>query len=137
MEAVLADTGVVVALINRSDARHAEASAVYLQFPQILLPQVVLVEVAYLVGREVGIPTVIAFFQGLPASRFVLIPAIESDIARTAQILSQYIDSKIDFVDAVIMAMAERLAIETILTIDQRDFRIFRPNHCEGFTLLP
>ena len=137
MEAVLADTGVVVALTNRADDRHAEASAAYLQFPKILLPQVVLVEVAYLVGRDVGIPTVVAFLQGLPASRFVLIPATDADIARTAEILSQYVDSKIDFVDAVVMAMAERLSIETILTIDQRDFRIFRPNHCESFTLLP
>ena len=137
MEVVLADTGVVVALVNRSDSRHSEASAVYLQFPKILLPQVVLVEVTYLVGRDVGIPTVVAFLQGLPASRFVLIPATDSDIVRTAQILDQYADSKIDFVDAVVMAMAERLAIETILTIDQRDFRIFRPNHCESFTLLP
>jgi len=77
MEAVLADTGFVVALSNRLDARHREALAVYLQFSQILLPQVVLVEVAYLVGHDVGIPTVVAFLQGLPASRFILIPATD------------------------------------------------------------
>ncbi|ASC74162.1 Ribonuclease VapC26 [Halomicronema hongdechloris C2206] len=137
MEAVLADSGFVVALVNKADPRHVEVRAVYLQFPQILLPQVVLVEVAYLVGRDVGIPTVVAFLKGIPASRFVLTASTDPDIARAANIVEQYLDSKVDFVDSTIMAMAERLAITTILTIDQRDFRIFRPSHCESFRLLP
>lgn len=137
MEAVLADSGFVIALVNKSDPRHPEVRAIYLQFPQVLLPQVVLVEVAYLIGRDVGIPTVIAFLNGIPASRFMLTASTDQDIVRIANILEQYADSKVDFVDATIMAMAERLAITTILTIDQRDFRLFRPSHCESFRLLP
>ena len=122
---------------NRSDKRHTDVAPIYLQYPQILLPQVVLVEVAYLIGRDAGVTTVIKFLQGLSASRFELIAATEQDIARTAAILEQYIDSKVDFVDANVMAIAERLNIKTILTIDQRDFRLFRPIHCENFTLQP
>ena len=87
------------------------------------------------IGREAGITTVIKFLQGLSASRFELIAATEQDIARIATILEQYIDSKVDFVDANVMAIAGRLNIKTILTIDQRDFRLFRPIHCENFTL--
>lgn len=137
MEAVLADTGFVVALANRSDSHHTAALAVYTRFSQIWLPSVVLVEVAYLIGRDAGIPTVVAFLRGLPASRFKLVAATDRDIARAADIISQYEDSKLDFVDATVMAIAERLTIKIILTIDQRDFRLFRPRHCEGFTLLP
>lgn len=137
MERVIADTGFVVALTNRSDQRHADVVPIYQQYPQILLPQTVLVEVAYLVGRDAGIPTVIKFLQGLPTSRFELIVATEPDLARTATILEQYLDSKVDFVDASVMAIAERLKIQTILTIDQRDFRLFRPTHCPNFTLKP
>jgi predicted nucleic acid-binding protein len=59
------------------------------------------------------------------------------DIARTAEILEQYADGRVDFVDATVMAMAERLTITTVLTLDQPDFRIFRPKHCDSFTLLP
>lgn len=62
---------------------------------------------------------------------------MEQDIDRSAEILAQYIDSKIDFVDACVMAIAERLNIQTVLTIDQRDFRLFRPNHCANFILKP
>ena len=137
MERVIADTGFVVALGNRSDQRHADVYPVYRQYPCILLPQVVLVEVAYLIGRDAGIVTVANFLQGLPKSRFELISATEVDIARTANLLAQYADSKVDFVDACVMAIAERLQIVTVLTIDQRDFRLVRPIHCEGFTLRP
>ncbi len=137
MERVLADSGFVVALVNRSDQRHDEVVPIYQQYAQILLPQMVLVEVAYLIGRDAGIQTVVQFLKGVPASRFDVIEASAQDIERTAQILEKYADSKVDFVDAIVMAIAERLAITTVLTIDRRDFSIFRPSHCEMFTLRP
>ena len=137
MERVIADTGFVVALTNRSDQRHGDVTLIYQQQSRIFLPQVVLVEVAYLIGRDAGIKTVVQFLQGLPNSRFELVAATEQDMARTADILEQYIDSKVDFVDAVVMAIAERLNIITVLTLDQRDFRLFRPTHCESFRLRP
>jgi predicted nucleic acid-binding protein len=52
-------------------------------------------------------------------------------------ILEKYSDSRIDFVDACIMALAERLSITRILTFDHRDFGLYRPAHCEAFELLP
>lgn len=137
MNVSVADTGFVVALLNRTDASHNAAKAVYVQQPAILLPQTVLAEVAYLLGRDAGISTVVAFLQGLNASRFDLIALIEDDIKRTADILNQYIDSRIDFVDASVMAVAERYGSTTILTLDQRDFRLFRPRHRRSFELLP
>ena len=38
---------------------------------------------------------------------------------------------------APIMALAERLNIHHILTLDRRDFRAMRPRHCPVFELLP
>ena len=35
------------------------------------------------------------------------------------------------------MAIAERLNLQTVLTLDRRDFSIFRPQHCSAFNLLP
>jgi predicted nucleic acid-binding protein len=101
------------------------------------MPQTVLAEVAYLIGREAGIKNVAFFLKGLSASRFSLISITPEDISRIAQILEEYQDSRIDFVDASVMAVAERLKIVTILTLDRRDFSLFRPLHCEAFNLLP
>ena len=70
METVIADTGFVVALANRSDSKHEAVKAIYIQQQMILLPQTVLAEVAYLIGRESGIVTVAYFLRGLPVSRF-------------------------------------------------------------------
>lgn len=70
---VVADTGFVVALLNRSDVRHTDVTAVYLRQQQILITQTVLAEVAYLLGRNAGIVTVVAFLRGIAASRFNLV----------------------------------------------------------------
>jgi len=58
-------------------------------------------------------------------------------LERAAEILEQYNDNNIDLVDAVVFAMAERLKIKKILTVDRRHFGVFRPVHCEAFELLP
>ena len=137
METVIADTGFVVALANRSDAKHEVVKAIYLQQKRILLPQTVLAEVAYLIGKEAGVTTVASFLKGLPMSRFSLLALLEEDILRVAEILDQYADSRIDFVDASVMAVAERLNIVTVLTLDRRDFSLFRPRHCNSFVLVP
>jgi predicted nucleic acid-binding protein len=133
----VADTGFVVALLNRSDTMHSSVTTVYTKQKQILLPQTVLAEVAYLVGRNADLATVVAFLKGLSASRFALIALIDKDVMRVAEILDEYADSRIDFVDASVMAIAERYGIKKILTLDQRDFRLFRPKHCDSFEILP
>ena len=137
METVIADTGFVVALANRSDSKHQAVKAVYIERQMILLPQTVLAEVAYLIGRESGIGTVASFLKGLPVSRFSLIALVEQVILRVAEILNQYADSRVDFVDATVMAVAERLNIVTVLTLDLRDFSLFRPRHCNSLNLIP
>ena len=135
--AVIADTGFIVALLNQADTSHRDVTSIYQQHQTIWFPQTVLAEVAYLLGRDAGIATVVAFLQGLPKSRFQVVALTEVDLNRVAEILSQYADSRIDFVDASVMAIAERYSITQVLTLDQRDFRLFRPKHCPNFELQP
>ena len=80
-----------------------------------------------------------AFDRANEASRpsFVLVEPTIADFQRAAAVVRQYRDSQIDFVDAVLVAIAERLNIVRILTIDARHFRMFRPKHCPGFDILP
>jgi len=75
--------------------------------------------------------------KGLPKSHFQLVALTSEDVQRAADILLTYADSQIDFVDATVMAVAERKNISTVLTLDKRDFQIFRPLHCPYFELLP
>ena len=134
---VIADTGFIVALLNEADEWHEQSKAQYAHYAPILMPQTVLAEVAYLVGRDAGSATVVDFLKGLKQSRFRLVALTIDDIHRVAEILDQYADSRIDFVDATVMAIGERFTCKTVLTLDRRDFQIFRPSHCEWFELLP
>ena len=54
-----------------------------------------------------------------------------------AALLEQYADARLDFVDATLVAIAERLNIRRLLTLDQRHYRMIRPTHCPVFELLP
>jgi len=83
----VADTSFVVALLNRTDVRHEAVKAVYANQRSVLLPQTVLAEVAYLLGRDAGTTVVVGFLNGLPASRFRLVASTDDDVIRIAAIL--------------------------------------------------
>ena len=80
----------VVALTNQTDANHRHVTPIYAQHTRILLPQLALVEIAYLLGRNAGIETTINLLQQLPVSRFELVAATDDDVQRVANILHQY-----------------------------------------------
>ncbi len=103
----------------------------------MFLPEVVLPELSYLVIGNLGYRVLFQLFDYLLDRQIPLISLTSADLERTKEILQKYEDSKLDFVDAAIMAIAERLKIERILTVDRRDFGIFRPRHCAAFEILP
>jgi predicted nucleic acid-binding protein len=51
--------------------------------------------------------------------------------------VTQYRDFPLGGADASIVALAERLDIETVVTLDDRPFRAVRPRHRRAFRLLP
>jgi predicted nucleic acid-binding protein len=77
------------------------------------------------------------FIRGLSESEIKLISLLDDDINRVAALLEQYADSRLDFADTAIVAIAERLGITKIATFDRRDFSIIRPHHTAFFELLP
>ena len=133
----LIDTGFLLAVLDKNDHRHFGCvNALESEFSP-LLPEVVLSELAYLVLRELGYKVWVSFLRSVANGELPLISATTKDLARSAEILEKYQDSKIDFVDSIIMAIAERLEITRILTVDRRDFGLFRPQHCAAFEIVP
>ncbi len=133
----IADTGFIVAVGNRNDQKHLSCTAVYRKEDAIYLPQSVISEVGYMLKREAGLPALNHFLRRLPEMKYRPIAIEFEDFARTADILEKYADARLDFVDATIVAVAERLNITRILTIDRRDFALVRPAHTPFFELLP
>jgi uncharacterized protein len=135
--AVVADTSFVVALVNQGDINHSKCFQVWQQQDIIFIPQTALTEIAYLIRRDYGEHIVTQFLAGLPKSKYRLIALDDLDVARTTELLIKYRGTRIDFVDVTIVAIAERLNISTILTLDKRDFSLIVPRHAEYLTLLP
>jgi predicted nucleic acid-binding protein len=77
------------------------------------------------------------FVSSLTTKAVQIESVTSEDLIRVNKILEQYADSQLDFTDATIVAIAERLMISRIYTLDRRDFSIIRPNHCDYFELLP
>ena len=51
--------------------------------------------------------------------------------------MGQYLDRPVGLVDASIVAVAERLGIAELATMNGRDFYLARPKHIDAFVLLP
>ena len=54
-----------------------------------------------------------------------------------AELARTYADARLDPTDVSVIALAERLNVTQVATLDGRDCRIVRPRHCEALTLLP
>ncbi|GAB4286223.1 MAG: type II toxin-antitoxin system toxin ribonuclease C26 [Oscillatoriaceae cyanobacterium] len=137
MTAIL-DTSFLLATVNRKDKNHRIVLEIIGNLnEQLVLPMTVLPEVGYLIASRLGHHKMIQFFAELAKSNVVLEGISQNDLERVTEILSQYADSKLDFVDGTIVAIAERMNVTKILTLDRRDFGMIRPRHCDYFDILP
>lgn len=59
------------------------------------------------------------------------------DLDRSAELVEQYADLPLGATDACLVALAERLGIVEVATLDRRHFAVVRPRHVEAFTLVP
>jgi uncharacterized protein len=135
---ILVDSSFLYALYSRDDNHHETVIAVAeLYHAQFIIPYVVLTEVAFLFRRAGGAPAVARFLAALVKSRHQYEITAPSDLLRAHDILIEYADVNLDFVDCCLMALAERLDVTQIATLDRRDFSIFRPRHCDYLELLP
>jgi uncharacterized protein len=136
--AILIDTGFLYALIYTKDERHHTVKAVWEMETAIpIVPVVVLVELAYLASRDGRTFHIVSILSEFEKLNFRLENLEMQDVQRARDIMRDYVDAHLDFVDCCIMALSERLDIRRVCTVDPIDFRIFRPKHCEYLDILP
>ncbi len=134
----IVDTSFLVSLANANEAEHQACVALAQTIRErLVIPHVVLPEAAYLIDKYLGHRTMQTFVTRMTLPAWTLEPLREGDLERTAEILDRYHDQRLDFTDAAIIAIAERLRIRRVLTLDRRHFQIIRPQHCPTFELLP
>ena len=104
---------------------------------RIIVPITVIPEIAYLLLTRRSHRAMRLFIRELQQPVWNVIGLDGVDLARIFELLDQYQDARLDFADASIVTVAERLNVETVLTLDKRDFYMIRPLHTDHFTILP
>lgn len=138
MTPILIDTSCLLALMDAGSANYTATAAIVRskKFERII-PGPSLPEVTYLLTRRFGYDATRRFVSLLAREKPYIAQLSSPDYARVATIMTDYADLRLDFADAALMTLAERLNVTHILTLDRRDFRVLRPKHCSHFELLP
>jgi uncharacterized protein len=136
MPIAIVDSGPLYAAVDADDDDHERCADLLLRRDlRLVIPALVVAEVTYLVGRRLGPSVESRFLAGL-AGINIQAPYPE-DWDRVAELVEQYADFPLGGTDASVIALAERMATDLVLTLDRRHFAAVRPRHCDHLTLLP
>jgi predicted nucleic acid-binding protein len=127
----IADTGLVVALLNRDDRHHQWALEIARGVSEPLLTcESVLSESGYQVGS-------IQWVLGLVQGGFLKIAFdLSENFEQIRELVDQYADRKPDLADLCLVRMSELFPSLPVLTVDETDFRVYRRNKREAIPLI-
>jgi uncharacterized protein len=135
---LIVDAGPLYAAAARRDRNHQRSIELLSSAPPpLLVPALVVTEVAYLLGDRIGPQAELAFARSLERGELLVEPVLDSDWPRIAELTDQYQDLPLGIVDASVIALAERRRLDVIATLDHRHFATVKPRHIDAFTLVP
>lgn len=138
---IICDTGPLVAAALANDADHRACAELFTKLHEagrdLLVPAPVVAEVGYLLAREAGPRVESMFLRSLADGDFTTVDLTAADYWRMAELVVIYGDLPLGTTDASVIALAERLKVTEVATLDHRHFTIVRPNHAPALTLLP
>ncbi len=134
MKPVLLDTGVIVALLARSEQHHEQCAAVGEALNRALVTcEAVIAESCYLLRGLSGAGE--AVLENVARGVFHIPFQLSQSPAPVRSLLRKYRDQPADFADACLIHLADQLNTGDILTLD-RDFRSYRWRRNRPFHLL-
>ena len=88
-------------------------------------------------AREAGARVESLFLRSLADGDFTPVDLSSADYARMADLVTAYESLPLGTTDASVVAIAERLGLTDVATLDRRHFTVVRPKHADALTLLP
>jgi uncharacterized protein len=127
----IADTGFIVAAGDRDDKHHDWAVDLALTVSEPLLTcEAVLAEAAFHLGSSAYVLTLVK--DGLLQVAFDL----SENLPQLLELGRRYADRKPDLADLCLIRMSELHPRHTLITVDEKDFRVYRRNKRESIPLL-
>ncbi len=133
---ILLDTGPLVAILSREDLHHQACVDVLHGIAGPLLScWPVMTEAAWLLRQS---PRAIQQLLGSTETGFLeLLPLAGAEAKNIAALMKRYESMRPQLADAALVHLARREGIDTIFTLDRRDFSIYRTSRRRSFRILP
>ncbi len=130
-EKIVVDSGPLIALFDKDDHYHSMAIEFIRNFRgQLLSNHAVITEVTHLLDFSVGVQ--IDFLQWVLDGGVKIQEITADDLLRIIELTKKYSDLPIDFADASLVVLCERMKIREIASVDS-DFRIYRTREKKTF----
>ncbi|MGH3501556.1 MAG: type II toxin-antitoxin system VapC family toxin [Nocardioidaceae bacterium] len=149
---IVVDTSDLYAATDRSDTHHARCRDwIVATTDTLLVPPTVLAEACYLIDRGLGAQAETAFLADVGVGDeypYQLADLTDADLRRMTDLVRRYADRHLGGTDASIVAICERLDIQTVAicerldiqtvaTLNRRDFDNPRPRHRTALAVVP
>ncbi len=134
MKPVLLDTGVIVALLDRSERHHTRcAEAIEGLERPLVACEAVIAESCYLLRGLPGAAEIV--LENVEQGVFQIPFQLSRSVTQVRRILGKYRDLTVDFADACLVQLADELNTGDILTLD-RHFESYRWRRTRPFRLI-
>jgi predicted nucleic acid-binding protein len=136
MKRILVDTGPLVAILSREDEYHAACvSALREMSGPLLSCWPVITEAAWLLRKSPR--AVQQLLRSIDGGFLELLPLAGAEAEAIAALMKRCEDIHPQLADIVLVYLANREKIDTIFTLDQRDFSIYRSGRRTTFRIVP
>jgi predicted nucleic acid-binding protein len=124
---ILADTGLLYALLDKRDAWHERAVAAFDKADEGLITTwPVLTEAVHLIVRSLDTAPAVALMQDVAEGGLAVWNLTAESQQKAPLLMKRYADLPMDLADASLVLLAESLGHGRIFTTDERDFRTYR-----------
>ncbi len=131
---ILLDTGVIVALLDRSERRHKECAKIVTKLKNPLITcEPVITEACYILRKLHGAPE--SILANVENHIFQIPWTLSGNEKQVSELLKKYSKVPMDFTDACLVSMAEHFDTGEILSLDS-DFKVYKWKRKKEFKIL-
>lgn len=131
----IADTGAMLALLDADDRWHSQCVAAFSSLRMPLGTTAAVLAELFHLARRTRAETE-AIWSLVQSDAIAVLPIVDDDMPSIAALMRKYSDRPMDFADATLVHLAERLSTDIVFTIDHNDFETFRV-HGRPFQISP
>lgn len=136
MRRVLVDTGPIVAVLSKADEHHEKCVEALRTLPGPLFScWPVITEAAWLLRKNSG--AIQQLLRSLHTGFIEVLPLNSLEGKELAEIMKRYASLRPQLADAALVYLATRDGINTIFTLDRRDFSVYRSEKKRPFQIVP